>query len=100
LLDQYEPKLVVLKRKVSTRAAHIAHEVHKEARSRRIPIRRLSSHAVVPGRSKHERATALARQFPELLSTLPPKRKIWQNEHYRMPIFEAVAVGFAYLSRQ
>jgi hypothetical protein len=99
LLDRYEPTIVVLKRNVSIRAAHIAQEVHKEARSRRIPIRRLSSCAAVPGRNKHERAMVLARQFPELLSSLPPKRKIWQNEHYRMPVFEAVAVGFAYLSR-
>jgi hypothetical protein len=100
LLDQYEPAKVVLKRIVSIRAAHFAKEIKKEARLRGIPILRLSSWTVVPGRNKQERATAIAQQFSELLPILPPKRKVWQNEHYCMPIFEAIAMGLASLSQQ
>lgn len=39
--------------------------------------------------TKHEVALAVARIFPELAWHLPPKRKPWQNEHYRMAIFQA-----------
>jgi hypothetical protein len=41
----------------------------------------------------------LAKQFPKLASRLPPKRKIWQSEDYRMGIFDAAAVGVAYFVR-
>ena len=40
-----------------------------------------------------------AEQFPELLSILPPKRKPWQSEDYRMGIFDAAAIGIAYLAQ-
>jgi hypothetical protein len=46
--------------------------------------------------NKYEVASALARQFPDLALRLPPKRKCWQSEHYRMGIFDAAAVGVAY----
>ena len=47
-------------------------------------------------KSKDEVAVVLARMFPELLWKVPPKRKIWQSEHPRMPVFDAVALGVAY----
>jgi hypothetical protein len=42
---------------------------------------------------------AVRRQFPVLASMLPPKRKIWQTECYRMSMFDAAALGVAYFSR-
>ena len=38
--------------------------------------------------------------MPELAAKLPPKRKIWQSEDYRMSIFDAAAVGVAYFVRR
>jgi hypothetical protein len=49
--------------------------------------------------NKYEVASALAKQFPALASRLPPKRKIWQSEDYRMGIFDAAALGVAYFVR-
>lgn len=40
----------------------------------------------------------VAEQFPELLSILPPRRRPWQSEDYRMTIFDAAAVGIAYFA--
>jgi hypothetical protein len=40
-------------------------------------------------------APMLVRQFPFLASTLPPPRKIYQSEDYRMGIFAAAALALA-----
>jgi len=50
--------------------------------------------------NKYEVASALAQQFPALASRLPPRRKCWQSEDYRMGIFDAAAVGVAYFVRR
>jgi hypothetical protein len=34
-----------------------------------------------------------------LAAKLPPKRKCWESEDYRMSIFDAVALGVAYFAR-
>ena len=49
--------------------------------------------------NKYEISCAVADRLPELAAKLPPKRKIWKNEHYRMSIFDAAAVGIAYFAR-
>jgi hypothetical protein len=44
--------------------------------------------------TKHDVAKVLAQKFPEELGDrLPPKRKPWMSEDYRMDIFGAVALG-------
>lgn len=50
--------------------------------------------------TKYEIASALVRAFPELMVSLPPKRKPWQSEDSRMSIFDAVALGLAYFHRR
>ncbi len=46
--------------------------------------------------TKHSLAEHLAKRFPkELRFRLPPKRKLWMSEDYRMGIFEAVALALA-----
>lgn len=43
--------------------------------------------------TKHELAALIANRFPqELGPLLPPKRKLWDSENYRMAFFEAVAL--------
>jgi hypothetical protein len=44
--------------------------------------------------TKYARAQIVAARFPEELgSRLPPKRKPWKSEDYRMAIFDAVALA-------
>src|SRR5436309_11063316 len=50
--------------------------------------------------TKYKIATALAERFAELASILPPKRKPWESEDYRVSIFDAAALGVAYFDRQ
>ena len=44
--------------------------------------------------TKHELAELIVKEFPEELGfRLPPKRREWTSEDYRMAMFEAVALG-------
>jgi hypothetical protein len=47
--------------------------------------------------TKNELRQILAKRFPEQLgSILPPKRRPWMNEPYRMGVFDAVALVVAF----
>lgn len=47
--------------------------------------------------TKDKLAALIGERFPEELGRLlPPKRKAWMNEHFRMPVFEAVASALAF----
>ena len=47
--------------------------------------------------TKHARAQIIAARFSEeLASRLPPKRRPWMSEDYRMDIFDAVALSLAF----
>ncbi len=50
-----------------------------------------------PGQTKYEIATAIGKRFPELAPRVPPFRKPWMSEDYRMSIFDAVALALGYL---
>ena len=47
-------------------------------------------------RSKDAIARNIAQQMPEFEQHLPPLRKIWMSEDYRMGIFDAVALAVTY----
>lgn len=47
---------------------------------------------------KHQIATNIANQFPELLPRLPRVRKPWMSEDYRMAIFDAMALALTFFS--
>lgn len=104
LMEQYEPSTIVLKqwtRDRNEKRGRMRKAVMRQADLRRIPVRLLSHGAVRKtfvgnDRNKYTIASALAQQFPELSERLPPKRKIWQSEDYRMSIFDAAALGVAY----
>jgi Holliday junction resolvasome RuvABC endonuclease subunit len=47
--------------------------------------------------TKHALAELLAKRFPaELACRLPPARRAWMSEDYRMNIFDAVALAMAF----
>jgi len=47
--------------------------------------------------TKYECAQAVVKLFPVLTRKLPPKRKPWESEDYRMNMFAAAALALAYL---
>src|SRR5207249_12225207 len=103
----FAPQAVVLKKRVSHRSKNyvkMADLIEKQAENRRVPVRFVTRAMVKSAftdhkRNKHEIACVLATRFPELASKLPPKRKCWQSEDYRMSLFDTAALGVAYFAR-
>jgi hypothetical protein len=105
LLDEYAPHVLVLQRPRTKKHVRILAAISKQAKLQRIPIQLVSAKAVDAAFSgsndnKHRIASTLATRFPDLLSVLPPKRKPWQSEDYRMSIFDAAALGNAFFERK
>ncbi len=103
LLDEFTPSAVVIRERGigSTKKPKLLYIIERQVRSRRIPLRFITPREVNRAfvgfeSNKYEVASVLAKQFPALASRLPPKRKCWQSEDYRMGIFDATAVGVAY----
>ena len=106
LLDEVEPSAVLvrepLKGRQSSKLAKMLDAVRQEAKSRRITVRCVSRAAIrnaFGGQNritKYQIASMLSVHFPALSWKLPPKRKCWESEDYRMSIFEAAALGVAY----
>ena len=111
LLEEYAPSMVVLKErrlpadKRSGNPRKILGAIQKEAKRRRVRVRLLRRRAVQHAFgaqdrfTKHDIASMVAARFPELAAKLPPKRKPWQSEDYRMSIFDATALGVASFGR-
>jgi len=103
LLDLWRPAALVLhnplkkSRRLNRKKDKLIDLIVTEAKSRRIIVR-------VPVKSsadqrkiltKYESARRVAEHFPVLTRALPPKRQIWESEHYRMSIFDAAALLFS-----
>lgn len=105
LLVEYAPTVIVFRRPITKKSGGSVDKITQEIRIHKVRIKMLSPEAVkrvFPGRNdnKDQIASAIAEQFAELLSILPPRRKPWQSEDYRMTIFDAAAVGIAYFARR
>lgn len=108
LILQYQPDIIVAenhKGKGSRRCKRVQHLIEKItdlAAERKIKVRCFSRADVrrafseCNATTKHEVATAIAKQLPELSLQLPPFRKIFMSEDYRMSIFDAVAFASTY----
>jgi len=104
ILSQWEPTLVLLNEttRFSPQIQRIVTVIRKEARHRKLPVRVVDKQGVKSAFglgqqiTKHETACLLAEQIPDLHWELPPKRKIWESEHYRMSIFTAAALAMAF----
>lgn len=108
LIGHYEPGVLVLpdtSRKDSLRAARIrslCQQIKTMGAAHMVRVVFLSRERVrraffADGRgTKHAMAEIIAKRFPEELGTrLPPKRRPWMSEDYRMDIFDAVALALA-----
>ena len=72
----------------------IAVVAHKGGATARVYSRRHIREAFGElGKTKDTIAKAIADSLPALKPWLPPKRRIWESEHYSMAIFEAAALG-------
>jgi hypothetical protein len=106
LLDDYVPDVVVLRDRGTdgnAKRREMRESVLGEAAKRRIPVRLLSRRAVKDAfvganRNKYTIGASIAERLPELASTLPTAHKIWMSEEYQLSVFDAAAVGIAYLS--
>ena len=112
LLEDFQPSVVVAKeppsrKKVNrARTRKVLELVRHKASLRGIRtrvFRRQTSRNPFGGEerlTKDKTATVLAERFAELRPVLPPKRKFYESEDYRMSIFDAAALGVAYFDRQ
>ena len=112
LLEDFQPAVVVAKeppsrKKVNrARTRKILEVVRHKAGLRGIRTRvfdRRAPSKLFGGEerlTKYKIATALADRFAELRPVLPPKRKPWESEDYRMSMFDAATLGVAYFDRQ
>ena len=106
LLDLWRPAALVLhnpvkkSRRPNQKKDGLTEWIVAEAKSRRIMVHApVKSSADYKGKilTKYENARRVAEHFPVLTRELPPKRQIWQSEHYRMSIFTAAALAMAQL---
>jgi hypothetical protein len=107
LIARYEPDLVVIEDYAAQGARRcqrvevLLHQILRLASGQKIRTRRVSRARLrrVFGRAgattKHQMALAVTDLFPELAARLPPVRKPWMSEDYRMGIFDAVALAVA-----
>ncbi len=105
LLHEFQPSVILLNSKLwkrketSAQLASILGAIRVEGKDR-IGVRLISPKQIrqmfPESRNKDDLASRVAARFPDLAWKLPPRRKLWQREHYRMSIFDAAALALAY----
>src|SRR5258708_3724101 len=109
LLHEFDPAIVLLKSSVWTQQStkpqltSILDAIRREGKDR-IAVRLISPQRIrrlfpLDLRNKDDLASRVAARFPDLAWKLPPRRKCWNREHYRMSIFDAAALGTAYFEK-
>ena len=108
LIELYQPAVLVVedyRGKGSRRCGRVQRlidDTAKLALKKKVKVRRFSradinrAFSEFGARNKYEIAQAIAKRFPELKPRLPPFRKPWMSEDYRMSIFDAVAFAATY----
>lgn len=104
LVAEYLPDRLVFKDSGHRRSKQMVSAIKSAARAHRIALHPLPAQAVrqvfANCGNKDQIASAICERFPELLSLLPPRRKNWMTEDYRMKMFQAAATGIAYISHR
>jgi hypothetical protein len=106
LIRRYEPELIVVEDYVGDcsrrcqRVCELIRRIRRLAAGRKIKMRAYSRgrvrEAFAPDCTKHRIANAIAVRFPELAPHVPPFRKCWMSEDYRMTIFDALAFALTF----
>jgi hypothetical protein len=105
LLDLWRPSVVVLHDPLIIRTPNpptsklLKKQIIKAAKDQRARVQILKKRPTDRAErvTKYERAQAVVQRFPVLTRKLPPKRKPWESEDYRMSMFAAAALAMAYL---
>jgi hypothetical protein len=102
LLDVWQPSLLVVTEPLKSTQARMRKpltDVIEETCHRNIPLCCISQQALREAFSDENRVTKysiasmLLEHFPFLASRLPPRRRIWQSEDYRMSMLDAIALA-------
>jgi Holliday junction resolvasome RuvABC endonuclease subunit len=108
LIGRYQPEIIVLEKYPqeksirSPKAIDFIWRVAEMARARNLEVREFTKDEIrktfsISGEvTKYQIAGRIANIFTELGARLPPPRRIWMSEDYRMGIFDAVALGLAF----
>lgn len=108
LMERYLPSAVVVEdytgkdSRKCDRIEYLIAAMARAAKRRNVRIARYSRSdirqcfAAFGAFTKYEIAQAVSRELPEFEPYLPPVRKIWLPEHYRMSIFDAAALAFTF----
>jgi hypothetical protein len=108
LIDRYRPHILVVedsdanacRKRGRVRQLLKALETGAAVRGlsvRTIPRERVRRTFLAHGiRNKDQMARSIAARFPELVHHLPPERKPWMSEDFRMAIFDAAAFACVY----
>ena len=101
LLNEYRPGILLVAR--PTGASLRSHIITRVATAHRVRIRTLSPDSVKKAfpdsHNKDGIALAVASRLPTLSLYIPPTRKPWKPEHYRMSVFAAAAIGLSHFDR-
>ena len=108
LIDDYVPDTVLLENPAgegshrSPRVETLIDRIATLSKTRNISVERYSRDQIrecfaeFGATTKYEIAEAISRSLPEFPPQLPPARKIWLPEDYRMSIFDAVSLIFTH----
>jgi hypothetical protein len=110
LLRLFHPSVLVLRelpadsKRNTPHRARLVSKIATEARVAKTPIRWVSEQSLAQFFqksgvvTKQQIAANMAELFPDIAWKLPPPRKPWQPEHWQMPLFDAIALGFGYFA--
>ena len=112
LLHLFDPKRIVLQScegklsRCTGKIRKLTERIVKLAEKRNIRVLRYAREdiracfAYYGARTKDEIARAIAKMLPEFEAHVPPMRKLWQSEAYRMPLFDALALMFTHYASE
>jgi hypothetical protein len=99
LIELWKPSvLLILRIGKSRKEGALLRRISRETEGYAIPLH-ISKKAggLDKTLTKYKKAQLAAEQFPVLAWNLPPKRQLWEGEHYRMSFFTAAAAASSYL---
>ena len=103
LLDLWRPSVLVFQNPSRTPSKvgslSLLNRIVREANSHGVQVRVVTKPASrIENPTKHENSRRAAEQFSALRWKMPPKRKPWESEDYRMSMFSAATLAMAELN--
>lgn len=108
LMDRYQPDVLVAEDFVGAgsrrcvRVQGLIEDIQQLATQRKVLVQLFSRSDIrsafskSSAHTKHQIAEEIVKRFTELFPRLPPFRKPWMSEDYRMAIFDAMSLALTY----